>query len=775
MGSLPAETSGVEIGPDSLAYLSFTSGTTGAPKAVMGRHGSLTHFVPWLAERFDLRADDRYSLLSGLAHDPLHRDVFTPLQLGASVIAPVPEEIGTPGYLAEWMRAEGITVAHLTPAVGQLLGSAGGAMEIPSLRRAFFVGDVLTRTDVTRLHALAPALEVINYYGSTETQRAVSYFPVPRPAAELPKETVPAGVGIPGVQLLVRTPGGALAGVGEVGEIWMRSPHVALGYLGDAEMTADRFVPNPWTAPGGAGANEFAATTAQSPCGTAAHAPAQEAAARNNAEAAVREGGLLEVSAAGFNLPTSAVASSLASPDHHPAASSGSSSPLTDPMYRTGDLGRYRADGVVEIAGRADRQVKIRGFRIEPGEVEAALRTHPRVRDAAVLARGDGDTRRLVAWVVATDESDNTPDAAELRAFVGGVLPEWMVPAAFVFIPALPLTPNGKLDRAALPDPEPAAETYTAPRTETERALAAIWQELLEVERVGAYDHYFHLGGHSLLATRLAARVRAAFDVELPLRAVFEHPTLAALAEDIDARRQPEPEPLSHSRTLAPSHLGEAEKIYPVSFAQRRLWLLDQLEPGGVAYNLAGGIRLRGRLDVQALERAVGELVRRHETLRTRIDMRGEEPVQVVSPATDLHLPIVERPGAGDEELADLLGAEGARPMELARGPLFRPLLVRVAADDHALMWTIHHAVSDGWSTGIILSELAALYEAFVAGRPSPLPALPLQYGQHAQRERERLSGDGLDREVAWWKQALEGAPALLELPTDRPRPPVQS
>ncbi|HEU4884627.1 MAG TPA: amino acid adenylation domain-containing protein, partial [Longimicrobium sp.] len=358
----------VELGPDSLAYLSFTSGTTGKPKAVMGRHGSLTHFTPWLAERFELGASDRFSLLSGLAHDPLHRDVFTPLQLGAAVVAPDPDEVGTPGYLAEWVRDAGITVLHLTPAMGQLLVDVPGGLAdehtVDSLRRAFFVGDVLTRTDVGRMHRLAPNLQVINYYGSTETQRAVAHFVVPRDLAQLAKETIPVGVGIPDVQVLIRNAAGERTGVGEVGEIWMRSPHIALGYLGDPELSASRFIANPWT-------------------GDAA-----------------------------------------------------------DPTYRTGDLGRYRPDGVAEIAGRADQQVKIRGFRIEPGEIEAALRMHASVRDTVVVPRGEGDAKRLVAYVVA----DGEPAPGELREWLRASVPEYMVPAAWVFLPALPVTPNGKVD-----------------------------------------------------------------------------------------------------------------------------------------------------------------------------------------------------------------------------------------------------------------------------------------------------------------------------------------
>ncbi|HEV3049921.1 MAG TPA: AMP-binding protein, partial [Longimicrobium sp.] len=235
----------IDIGADTIAYLSFTSGTTGVPKAVMGRHSSLTHFTPWLAAEFGLSASDRFSVLSGLAHDPLHRDVFTPLQLGASVIAPEPDEIGTPGYLARWMREAGVSVAHLTPAMGQLLADASEGERIDSLRRAFFVGDVLRRGDVQRLVDLAPGLTVVNYYGSTETQRAVSYHVVD-PEAEQ-KEIIPLGRGIPGVQLLVRNAAGQLAGVGEVGEVWLRSPHSAAGYLGDEALSASRFVVNPWT------------------------------------------------------------------------------------------------------------------------------------------------------------------------------------------------------------------------------------------------------------------------------------------------------------------------------------------------------------------------------------------------------------------------------------------------------------------------------------------------------------------------------------------------
>jgi amino acid adenylation domain-containing protein len=460
LAALPPEAPEVEIGPDSLAYLSFTSGTTGTPKAVMGRHGSLTHFTPWLAERFALTADDRYSLLSGLAHDPLHRDVFTPLQLGAAIVSPDPAEVGTPGYLGRWMAEAGVTVAHLTPAMGQLLAELDdeedAAGSLPALRRAFFVGDVLMRGDVARLHRLAPGITVVNYYGSTETQRAVSHHVVDPAAGPDARPIVPLGRGIPDVQLLVRTGTGALAGIGELGEVWLRSPHVALGYLGDAELSAARFVASPWT-------------------GDAA-----------------------------------------------------------DLLYRTGDLGRYLPDGEVEPAGRADQQVKVRGFRIELGEVEAALARHPAVREAIVLARGEGDDKRLVAWLTSTGER---PAARELREHLRGVLPDFMVPSAFTWLDALPLTPNGKVDRRALPDPAApaAAAVPTPPRTPTEEVIAEIWAEVLGIETVGVEDDFFLLGGHSLRATQVLARIARVLEMEIPLRVFFETPTVAGLAAYVEA------------------------------------------------------------------------------------------------------------------------------------------------------------------------------------------------------------------------------------------------
>jgi amino acid adenylation domain-containing protein len=445
----------VRVGADSLAYLAFTSGTTGEPKAVMGRQGSLTHFTPWVADAFGLGADDRISMLSGLAHDPLQRDIFIPLQIGAAVIAPEPEEVGTPGYLAGWMRAEGITVANLAPAMVQWVAGTSGDETVPSLRRAFFVGEALTRADTDRLHRVAPGVTIVNFYGSTETQRAVSYQVVERGGGAGEREVIPLGKGLPDVQLLVRTPAGAPAGIGEAGEVWIRSPHIALGYLRDEALTAERFLATP-----------------------------------------------------------------------------GSSDPA-DRMYRTGDLGRYRLDGAVDPMGRADGQVKVRGFRVELGEVEAALGRHPAVREAAVVARGGGADRRLVAYVVPVD---GAMDADALRQHLRALLPEFMLPAAFVELDELPLTANRKVDRRALPEPESAAGASVAPpRTPLEEVVAAIWAEVLGRDSVGVDEDFFAAGGHSLRATQVLARIETALGVRLRLRTLFESPTVAGLAAAIEA------------------------------------------------------------------------------------------------------------------------------------------------------------------------------------------------------------------------------------------------
>ena len=458
----------VPVGSDALAYIAFTSGSTGKPKGIAGRHGSLTHFLPWLKTTFGLQQSDRFSMLSGISHDPLHRDIFTPLQLGAMICVPDPDEIGDAGKMAAWMNREQVTVAHLTPAMAQLLTEMLDDTTdcVASLRYAFLVGDALTRRDVANLRKLAPNLTCVNYFGTTETQRAVGYYTIPPATNAHPltddrvKEVLPLGRGIEDVQLLVLNRQQQLAGVGESGEICVRSPHVALGYVDNEVLTRERFIINPFTKAAG------------------------------------------------------------------------------DWLYRTGDLGRYLPDGNVELIGRDDAQIKIRGFRIEPAEIEAVLAQQPAVHEVVVVVREDvpGD-KRLVAYV--RYEPEQPPAIAALLEAVRAKLPEYMVPAAIVLLDNLPLSPNGKVDRRALPAPDrlrpELAHAFVAPRTPVEEVVAGIWANMLNVERVGVDDNFFDLGGHSLLATQLISRVRDSFQLELPLRTLFEAPRVAELAVRIEA------------------------------------------------------------------------------------------------------------------------------------------------------------------------------------------------------------------------------------------------
>ncbi len=447
-------------------------------------------------------------------------------------------------------------------------------------------------------------------------------------------------------------------------------------------------------------------------------------------------------------------------------------------LYRTGDLARWRADGELEFLGRVDHQVKLRGYRIELGEIEAVLRSHDGVKDAVVVAREDEPgAQRLVAYVVGSAAA-LPPEPSVLRAHVKASLPDYMVPSAFVAVAELPLTPNGKIDRKALPAPAGGEgivqAAYEAARSPTEEVLAGIWCEVLKLDRVGVHDNFFELGGHSLLATRVTARLREAFGIELALRAVFEAPTLQRLAAHVEAlRRQAAATPLPPLQARPRPHHP------PLSFAQERLWLLERLETLAASYNIPMAVRLQGRLDVAALEQSLAEVVRRHEALRTRFAVMDAGPVQVVDPPTPFRLEVTdlmelaatERAAAARRRTAEIV----REPFDLERGPLLRAVLLRLSDQEHVAVVVVHHIVSDGWSMGILIREVVTLYAAYVAGLPSPLADLSVQYADYAIWQRQWLRGEVLAQQIAYWRERLAGAPAALDLPSDRVRPAVQS
>ncbi len=443
-------------------------------------------------------------------------------------------------------------------------------------------------------------------------------------------------------------------------------------------------------------------------------------------------------------------------------------------LYRTGDLARWLPNGQIEFFGRLDHQVKVRGFRIELGEIEAVLTTHPAIREAIVMTREDeGDERRLVAYVTANENQVVT--LSDLRNFLKERLPDYMVPTFFVRLEVMPLTANGKVDRLMLPAPDRTRleinEAFMPPRTPVEEALLEIWLQVLKVERVGIHDNFFDLGGHSLLATQIVSRVREVFKIELPLRRVFEEPTVAGLASSIEAAfnieqgvQAPAMQPVTRD-----GHL-------PLSFAQHRLWFLDQLEPGSPLYHIPAAVRLEGRLNVAALLRSFEEIKRRHESLRTHFVVIDGEPVQVTSSDAAWQIEEIDWSDlpepARQAQLRSLGRTMALEPFDLSFAPPLRACLVKSSADEHILFLTMHHIISDGWSMGVLIRELAVLYEAFSEGKPSPLPELPIQYADFAVWQHNWLQGDNLAAHLSYWKQQLGGNLPVLDLATDFPAPP---
>jgi hypothetical protein len=441
-------------------------------------------------------------------------------------------------------------------------------------------------------------------------------------------------------------------------------------------------------------------------------------------------------------------------------------------LYKTGDLARYLPDGNLEFLGRSDHHVKIRGYRVELGEVEATLEQHPAIRQAVVCPQEDiQGHKRLVAYLVLFEEA--APSSQTLRSFLQTKLPDYMVPEVFVMLDALPLTPNGKADRQALPVPDrsrrPLEETFVASRTPSEELLAGIWAHALGLESVGIHDNFFALGGHSLLAMQVITLLRQAFQVDVPLRELFIAPTVASLARRIEEIRQ-----AGQSTTDLPLHAVTRQGVVPLTMIQEHLWALDRLLPGAPFSNMPYAARLTGPLNVSALEQSINTIVIRHETLRTTFTTHAGQPVQVIAPT--LHVPLemddlCTLPESAREAAArQLIRAEALYPFDLEKGPLLQARLLRLGEEEHILLLTMHHIISDGWSWGILLREMGVLYEAFSQGQPSPLPELPMQYVHFAHWQRQWSPSEAGKAQLAYWMQQLHAPLPILALPTDRPR-----
>jgi amino acid adenylation domain-containing protein len=443
---------------------------------------------------------------------------------------------------------------------------------------------------------------------------------------------------------------------------------------------------------------------------------------------------------------------------------------LLPSLYKTGDLARYLPNGELEYLGRIDNQVKIRGFRLELGEIEAFLRQYPLIKDCVVIVREDTpDDKRLVAYLVTKEKLE----VKQLREFLKSKLPDYMIPAAWVELDAFPLTPNGKCDRNSLPIPDStiAQESYLAPRTATEKILANIWQEVLNLPQIGINDNFFDLGGHSLIATQVVSKIRQILSIELPLRYLFELSTLAELAAEI--------EQWSKQTKIPPIQPISRDRAIPLSFAQQRLWFMAQLEPDSSVYNVFDALRLQGKLEIQILIKTFKAIIGRHETLRTNFTTVVNEPVQVIHPTLDFQLPIIDlttlSQAIQQQEVNTLIARESETPFDLEKDSLLRVILIRLNENEHLILVTMHHIISDGWSTGILVREVATLYQAFLEGKRSPLPELPIQYADYAVWQRDYLQGEVLDKQLSYWKQKLGGRLPVLKLPYRKSKPAIKT
>ncbi len=668
-----------------LAYVMYTSGSTGQPKGVAVTHAGLMNYLSWAAQAYQA-AEGGAVLHSPLSVDLTVTSMLMPLVAGSAVVA---SQDGGPAGLAE-VLAQGrelavvkVTPGHLPVLAGLIPAAASGAV-----RRLVVGGEPLAGADLAWWRAAAPGLAVVNEYGPTETVVGCCTFEVA--AGQQVPDQVPAGTPVANTRLYVLDAWLNPVPPGVTGELYVAGAQLARGYLGHRGLTGERFTACPYGGPG-------------------------------------------------------------------------------ERMYRTGDLARWTAAGVLEFRGRADDQVKIRGYRVEPGEVEAVLAACTGVAQAIVTVREDtpGD-RRLTAYLTSAASGAAGDLVAGVREYAAARLPDHMVPAAVVVLDALPLTPGGKIDRAALPAPDyPVAggAGTRGPARAREEILCGIFAEILGVPAAGAQDSFFDLGGHSLLATRLVSRIRSVLGAETDIRMVFEAPTLAGLAARLEQAGPAR-------AALAPR---ERPARVPLSFAQQRLWFMTQLEGPSATYNNPLAVRLSGDLDPAALELALGDVISRHEGLRTLFPAVDGQPCQHVLGLDELRwqLPVSE---VAEEGLAAAVEAVVGEPLDLAAGIPVRAVLLRSGPDEHVLVVVIHHIAWDAWSMGVLARDVSVAYAARWAGQMPGWAPLPVQYADYAIWQRELLGGEGdpgslLAEQVTWWRQALAGIPGELALPADRPRP----
>ena len=686
---------GETVQPAHLAYIIYTSGSTGQPKGVMVPHKGLVNYLLWCTNAYDVVHGEGTLLHSPLTFDLTITDLFSALLSGKQVRL-LSETAGVEALSQALYENTELSLVKLTPAHLDMLGHLL-TPDAADHTHAFIIGgEALNSACLTFWRHYAPETRMVNEYGPTETTVGCCIYEVsPTTPDEGP---VPIGRPIANTRLYVLDQRLRPIPIGLAGELYIGGDSLARGYFARPDLTAERFLPDPFsTTPG-------------------------------------------------------------------------------ERLYKTGDRVRYLDDGTLVFLGRIDDQIKLRGYRIEPGEIETILTRHPDVREAFVLAREDtGGDQRIVAYICQDRMTDDF--ATILRTYLQNHLPDYMLPSAFVTLDALPLTANGKVDRQALLalplDDTRHPTIHNLPRTPLEELLSSLWCEVLGCSQAGVDDNFFDLGGHSLLATRLISHIQARLQVDISLRNLFEKPTIAGIATLVQQALQKE-----YRVELPPLVPQPRTQPLRLSFAQQRLWFVDQLEPDNIAYLMPTARRLHGTLDVAALQQSLAEMIQRHESLRTTFQLVGEQPVQVIHQVAHFVLPFIDLRGLPIEEREHeaqrLARQEAHQPCNLQRGPLFRVALLGLASQEHVLLLTMHHIISDWWSNEVFYRELIVLHKAFTEGKPSPLPPLPLQYLDYALWQRNALQEESIEGLLAYWKHHMAGVTALA-LPTDYARPRRQT
>ncbi|MBW4556602.1 MAG: amino acid adenylation domain-containing protein [Trichormus sp. ATA11-4-KO1] len=690
------------------AYMLYTSGSTGLPKGAIVRHDGAINHIYAQFDALELNEDFCFLQSAAASTDISVWQFLAPLLIGGKTVIVDIESGFVPEKLFKVLQEQRITVVELVPAVfGGLIDYISQLLPhqrlLLDLKWMMVVGEPVSVQRLNQWLRIYPSIKVADAYGPTEAADDITQYIVEKPLPES-QRTVPIGKPLANLNIYILDPKLNLLPIGVPGEICVAGIGVGNGYWKNEEKTNLSFVANP-----------FPHTTKLLP------------------------------------------------------------ETYRDLIYKTGDLGRWLPDGNIEFLGRIDHQVKIRGFRVELGEIEALLAKHPAIREAVVILREDiPGEKRLVAYMIVSSDQIPTNDPAvsselilELRNSLKERLPDYMIPSAFLLLEAFPLSPSGKIDRKALPVPDWSqrnlAQSYIAPRTPTEEMIAGIWSQVLGVEQVGVDDNFFDLGGHSLLATLVVSQLRNVFHIELPLRNIFDFPTVVTLAKSVEIMKQSQEHLQSPPIVPIPRNGKE-----PLSFAQQRLWFIDQLEPNNPAYNHFNAVRITGALNIVALKQSLNEIIRRHEALRTSFPAADGQPICAIAPALTLELPVVElqvlSANQREAEVLQLAQQEAAQPFDLAQSPLLRAKLLKLDAAEYVLLLTIHHIIFDGWSSGVLNQEIVTLYEAFSSGKPSPLAELSIQYADFAYWQRQWLQGKTLETQLSYWQKQLAGASTSLDL-----------